>query len=81
MMATLGPILLGGIDVQFSHQGLATATLWLTIFTTATGLVLLLMRYGRGPKGLWATATRWLHIVLGLAMAIYLMATYWIVPV
>ncbi len=68
-------------EVGFTHQGLATATLWLTILTTGTGIWLLWLRYGRPGGGNLPTALRWSHIVFGLAMAVYMFATYWIVPV
>lgn len=77
------PDLVAGLwwEVGFTHQGLATATLWLTILTTVTGLGLLWLRYGASGGGNLPTALRWFHIVAGLAMAVYLFATYWIVPV
>lgn len=76
---TLGaPVLL---EAEFSHQGLATATLWLAIFATVTGGGLLWYRYGPTGGGLGPTLTRWVHIVLGIALLVYVMATYWLVPV
>ena len=81
MIGVVDLLLAIGWNIQFSHQGLATTTLWLGVFTTVTGLVLLWMRYGSGPKGLWATAIRWFHVFIGIGMLVYLMGTYWIVPV
>jgi hypothetical protein len=68
-------------DVQFSHQGLATATLWLGIATTLTGALLLWYRYGHASGSIEPTLTRWIHIVLGVALLCYLLGTYLIVPV
>lgn len=68
-------------EVGFTHQGLATATLWLAFLTTGTGLLLLWYRYGPTGGGLRPTVARWGHIVLGIALLLYVMGTYWIVPV
>jgi len=81
MSGLLVPGLAVAWDIQFSHQGLADATLWLTLLTTATGLLLLWFRYGGTARGLLVSAVRWGHVVLGLGMLVYLLATYWIVPV
>lgn len=81
MSGLLVPALAVAWDIQFSHQGLADATLWLTLLTTATGLTLLWFRYGGTARGLLVSAVRWGHVVLGLGMLVYLLATYWIVPV
>lgn len=69
------------VTVTFSHQGLATTTLVLTLLTTLTGLVLLGTRYGLPPHERGGTAVRWAHIVLGLCMTVYVVATYYIVPI
>lgn len=68
-------------DVQFSHHGLGVATLWLAVLTTATGLFLLWYRYGSPAGGFGPTILRWGHVVLGIALLCYVLATYWIVPV
>ncbi|MFW5895875.1 MAG: hypothetical protein ACOCUA_00635 [archaeon] len=68
------------VTVTFSHQGLATTTLVLTLLTTITGLVLLGTRYGLPPRERGQTVVRWAHIALGLCMAVYVIATYYIVP-
>lgn len=67
--------------LTFSHQGLATTTLLLTLLTTITGLVLPGARYGLPPHERGQTAVRWTQIVLGLCMTVYMVATYYIVPI
>jgi len=69
------------VGVEFTHQGLATTTLVLTVLTTITGFVLLGTRYGYPPRKGGQAVVRWAHIVLGVCMAVYLVATYYIVPV
>ncbi|MFB6267340.1 MAG: hypothetical protein ABEI31_06755 [Halodesulfurarchaeum sp.] len=69
------------VELTFEHQGLATTTLSLTIVTTLTGLALLATRYGYPPRDLGQTVLRWAHIVFGLFMALYMIATYYIVPI
>ncbi|MFW6385015.1 MAG: hypothetical protein ACOCY7_02645 [Halodesulfurarchaeum sp.] len=68
------------VDITFEHQGLATTTLALTVLTTVTGLVLLWTRYGNPPRGIWQTVVRWAHVVFGVFMALYMVATYTVVP-
>ncbi|MFT4892054.1 MAG: hypothetical protein ACI9YT_002994 [Halobacteriales archaeon] len=68
-------------DLTFSHQGLATTTLVLAFLTALTGFVLLGIRYGLPPRERGQTVVRWAHIVLGVCMTVYLIATYYIVPI
>ena len=67
--------------ITYSHQGLATTTLVLTALTTVTGVILLGSRYGKPPRNWGQTAVRWAHIVLGICMAGYMIATYVLVPI
>lgn len=69
------------VGIRFTHHGLATATLVLTLLTTVSGVVLLASRYGYPPHSGGQTVVRWAHIVLGVCLAVYLVATYYIVPV
>ena len=68
----------GGLT--FSHQGLATTTLALALVTAVTGFLLLGTRYGLPPRKRGQTIVRWAHIVLGVCMTVYLVATYYVVP-
>jgi uncharacterized membrane protein len=67
-------------ELAFSHHGLATTTLVLTLLTTVTGFLLLGARYGDSLRQRRRTVVRWAHIALGLCMTAYMIATYYIVP-
>lgn len=67
--------------LTFSHYGLATTTLVLTLLTTITGFALLGTRYGLPPRHVARAVVRWSHITLGVFMAAFLVATYVFVPV
>ena len=67
-------------SIIFTHHGLATATLVLTLLTTITGITLLGTRYGLPPHHRGLTVLRWSHITLGVFMAVYVLATYFVVP-
>ena len=67
--------------LTFSHQGLATTTLVLTLLTTVTGFLLLGARYGYPPRGRWRGVLRVAHTAFGVLLVVYLLATYLIVPI
>lgn len=68
-------------SLTFTHHGLATATLVLTVLTTISGVALLGSRYGLPPHHRGQTVLRWSHITFGLFLAVYVLATYLVVPV
>ena len=67
--------------LSFSHHGLATTTLVLTLLTAVTGFILLGARYGIPLRDRGQTIVRWAHIALGVCMTGYMIATYYIVPI
>jgi hypothetical protein len=68
------------IEISFHHYGLANATLALAVVTFLTGVVLLAGRYGYVVREHWHTVVRVTHVVVGIAMTLYLLGTYLFTP-
>jgi hypothetical protein len=64
------------VELSFSHYGLALATLVLTVVTFLTGVALLVARYGYTIRENRRTVVRVVHVVGGVFMTLYLLATY-----
>jgi len=68
------------IDVVLSHWGLATTTVAHAVLTLVTGVALVVMPYDDSALGEWREAVLVAHVVLGLLMIGYLVATYLVTP-
>jgi hypothetical protein len=68
------------VELSFSHYGLALVTLVLTVVTLLTGVALLAARYGYTIRENRRTVVRVVHVVGGVFMTLYFVATYVCTP-